>query len=163
MTIHNISYLFLLNQFRRVYSKAVPQSCEQSKSLIRTYFQESWLSFGQQKSCRTLWVSSVVGSVWSHFLWCWVTLAHVTMGRVWYVQYHLKGVPSMPSSGKGLGHKQGITVTKNMSSGFKLLRSDLASPFIVVCLWTNNLCAAAFPICKVHINAAVSSCASYED
>lgn len=32
--------------------------------------------------------------------------ARVTIGRVWYVQYHLKGVPSMPSSGKGLGHKQ---------------------------------------------------------
>lgn len=58
-------------------------------------------------------------------------------GRLWYAQYHLKGVPSMPSSGEGLGHKQGITVTK--SSGFTLLRSDLASPFIVMCSWTSNL------------------------
>ena len=50
-----------------------------------------------------------------------------------------------------------------MSSGFKLPRSDLASPFIVLCSWTNKLCGAAYPLAKWNINAAVSSRASCED
>lgn len=50
-----------------------------------------------------------------------------------------------------------------MSSGFKLPRSDLVSPFIVLCSWTNKLCGAAYPFAKWNINAAVSSRASYED
>lgn len=58
---------------------------------------------------------------------------------------------------------QGIRETKNMSSGFKLPRSDLVSPFIVLCSWTNKLCGAAYPFAKWNINAAVSSRASYED
>lgn len=48
--LHNVSYLLLQSIPIVFIPRPYPRVGEQSKSLMRTYFQESWLSLGQQKS-----------------------------------------------------------------------------------------------------------------